>query len=291
MPSRCQQHPVLSFTAAAALSLAAASAALAADWTMWGGTPSRNMVSEGKNPPTEWDVDTGQNIKWTVRLGSQSYGNPVVAKGLVFVGTNNEAKFDPSYTKDAGIFAIFEEKTGKFLWQNLSPKLAAGPRQRLAVPGDLRQPADRTEHGVVRHQPLRGDRNRPLADAGGREAEGGLEARHDGRAGRLPAQHDQLVDGRARRPALRDHRQRRRRDAQEPARPRGTGDRRDQQDDRKVAWQQNPVGENVLHGQWASPAVAMVEGKPQGRRAARRRVDLRLRRRHRRLGLEVRFEQ
>ena len=62
---------------------------------MWGGTPDRNMVSNMKGLPTTWDVKTKKNIKWVAELGSQTYGNPVVANGMVFVGTNNEAAKDP----------------------------------------------------------------------------------------------------------------------------------------------------------------------------------------------------
>ncbi len=65
------------------------------DWPMWGGTPDRNMVSNMKGLPIEWDVKTKKNVKWVAQLGSQSYGNPVVAGGMVFVGTNNEALRDP----------------------------------------------------------------------------------------------------------------------------------------------------------------------------------------------------
>src|SRR4029450_12965850 len=61
------------------------------DWPMWGGTPDRNMVSNMKGLPTEWDIKTKKNVKWVADLGSQSYGNAVVATGMVFVGTNNEA--------------------------------------------------------------------------------------------------------------------------------------------------------------------------------------------------------
>jgi hypothetical protein len=46
------------------------------DWPMWGGTPDRNMVSNMKGLPAEWDVKTKKNIKWVAELGSQSYGNP-----------------------------------------------------------------------------------------------------------------------------------------------------------------------------------------------------------------------
>src|SRR6185503_11509113 len=61
------------------------------DWPMWGGTPDRNMVSSMKGLPTTWDVAAKKNVKWVAALGSQAYGNPVVARGLVFAGTNNEA--------------------------------------------------------------------------------------------------------------------------------------------------------------------------------------------------------
>src|SRR3982074_2102088 len=72
------------------------------DWPMWGGTPDRNMVSTMKGIPTTWDVKTKKNVKWVSELGSQSYGNPVVAGGMVFVGTNNEALRDPKQARDPG---------------------------------------------------------------------------------------------------------------------------------------------------------------------------------------------
>src|SRR5258708_3354808 len=84
-----------------------AAPAIAEDWPMWGRTPDRRMNSPEKNPPTSWDVEKGTNIKWSSQLGSQSYANPVIAGGLVFVGTNNEAKRDPKITEDAGCLMIF----------------------------------------------------------------------------------------------------------------------------------------------------------------------------------------
>src|SRR5687767_1717731 len=38
------------------------------DWPMWGRSPDRNMVSPEKNPPTEWDAETGKNILWVAQL-------------------------------------------------------------------------------------------------------------------------------------------------------------------------------------------------------------------------------
>src|ERR1700730_17025721 len=96
------------------------------DWPMWGGTPDRNMVSNMKGLPTNWDVKTKKNVKWVAVLGSQSYGNPVVAGGQVYVGTNNESLKDPKVTGDKGVLMAFRESDGKFLWQDISDKLPSG---------------------------------------------------------------------------------------------------------------------------------------------------------------------
>ena len=96
------------------------------DWPMWGGTPDRNMVSSMVGLPSQWDVSKKQNVKWVAGLGSQSYGNPVVAGGKVFVGTNNEALYDPNQGGDRGVLVAFNESDGEFLWQATSEKLATG---------------------------------------------------------------------------------------------------------------------------------------------------------------------
>ena len=96
------------------------------EWPMWGGTADRNMVSEMTGLPTEWDVDSGMNVRWVAELGSQSYGNPVVASGMVFVGTNNELERDPNQPGDRGVLMAFRETDGEFLWQQTHAKLEAG---------------------------------------------------------------------------------------------------------------------------------------------------------------------
>jgi outer membrane protein assembly factor BamB len=96
------------------------------DWPMWGGTPSRNMVSAATGLPTTWDVKTKANIRWIADLGSQTYGNATVAGGRVFVGTNNELLRDPKQGGDRGVLMAFKQDTGEFLWQNTHEKVAAG---------------------------------------------------------------------------------------------------------------------------------------------------------------------
>ena len=96
------------------------------DWPMWGGTPSRNMVSSVTGLPESWDPASGTNVKWTADLGSQTYGNPVVAGGKVFVGTNNESLRDPEQGGDRGVVLAFRESDGEFLWQATHTKRASG---------------------------------------------------------------------------------------------------------------------------------------------------------------------
>ncbi len=98
------------------------------DWPQWGGSYSRNNTPEGKDIPTEWEIKTGKNVKWAVRLGSQTYGNPVIANGKVYVGTNNGNGYLKRYPSkvDLGVLLCLDEETGKFLWQHSSEKLPTG---------------------------------------------------------------------------------------------------------------------------------------------------------------------
>jgi outer membrane protein assembly factor BamB len=105
-------------------------------WKMFGGTPSRNMVNTvERNMPAKWNYKTGENIKWSAQLGSKSYGNPVIAGGKLFLGTNNENARNPRDTEkrrnrtvpiDRGILMCFRESDGKFLWQAVHDKLPSG---------------------------------------------------------------------------------------------------------------------------------------------------------------------
>ena len=93
---------------------------------MWGGSPDRNMVSGERGIPASWDVKTKKNIKWVAPLGSQTYGNPVISKGKIFVGTNNNGLLRPGITGDKGVVVCVDEKTGDFLWQATHDKLPTG---------------------------------------------------------------------------------------------------------------------------------------------------------------------
>ncbi len=109
----------------------------AADWPQWGRDNSRNMASPetaipdhfnpGKTPKEGESGHTNtQGIKWTTRLGTNTYGNPVVAAGKVLLGTNNAPPHDERFTGDYGILLCVDENTGKKIWQLSIPKLEAG---------------------------------------------------------------------------------------------------------------------------------------------------------------------
>lgn len=110
------------------------------DYPQWMRTAERNNVVDAMNIPSNWNVggfdrktgawkkDKAKNIKWVVPLGSQTYGNPVVAAGKVFVGTNNYSGYVDRFSSkvDLGCLICFNEADGQFLWQHSSEKLPTG---------------------------------------------------------------------------------------------------------------------------------------------------------------------
>ncbi|MBC7924238.1 MAG: PQQ-binding-like beta-propeller repeat protein [Bryobacteraceae bacterium] len=263
---------VISGTALAAASVLHASDPGTGDWPMWGGTPDRNMVSAMKNPPTQWDPQKKTNIKWVSTLGSQSYGNPVVSGGMVFIGTNNEGLRDPKQTGDRGVVMAFRESNGEFMWQHTSTKLAAGrvndwPYQGVAssplVEGerlyyvsnqakliclDTKGFTDTENDGPFTGETLKGPKDADVVWEYDMIEE--LGAHPHNLANSSPVAHGDLLylmtsNGQdeshvhvpsPRCPAL-------------IAVNKKTG---------KLVWEDNSVGENILHGQWSSPTVAQI---------------------------------
>ncbi len=118
----------------------AAAAVKRGDWPQWGGNGLRNNVPTADNIPISWNPgkfdrktsnwisDQAQNIKWVATLGSQTYGNPVVADGKLVVGTNNASGYVKRYpgSVDLGVLICLNEADGSFLWQHSSEKLPTG---------------------------------------------------------------------------------------------------------------------------------------------------------------------
>src|SRR4051812_24663098 len=125
-----------------------------AEWTQWGGSPVRNNTPEGQNIPTTWNVGefdyrTGvwnpkksKNIKWVAKLGSQTYGNVVVSGGHAYIGTNNSGGWLKRYPPDhdLGVLLFFDIKDGKILLQHSSEKKPTGRVHDWALPGGFSTP-------------------------------------------------------------------------------------------------------------------------------------------------------
>ena len=65
----------------------AATIGFGADQPHFGQRFSRNMVSDETNLPTTFDPETGQNIRWSAALGTETNSSPVIAGGKVLIGT------------------------------------------------------------------------------------------------------------------------------------------------------------------------------------------------------------
>ena len=97
--------------------------AVAEDRPQWGEHHVRNMVSPETGLPSEFNPDTGQNIKWSADLGGNSYASPVIANGKVFIGANNDGARDPRNTADCGVLLCLNESDGTLAWQLAVPRI------------------------------------------------------------------------------------------------------------------------------------------------------------------------
>ncbi|MGQ9575487.1 MAG: outer membrane protein assembly factor BamB family protein [Thermoguttaceae bacterium] len=273
------------------LSLTQAAAAGLDDWPQWGGSSARNNVSPAKNLPVRWEVGqwdrkTGTwvnqdpSVLWVARLASESYGSygsPVVAGSKVFCATNNEAGYLARYppSVDLGCLLCFDRQTGRFLWQHSVPKLGNSnvdyPKVGLSacplVEGDrLWLVTNRGEvvcldtegfldgenDGPMRSEPATGPGHSDVIWSFDMMGRLGTVQRYMAHCSVTAAGRILLVgtsngrDPRGRLPA--------------PEAPsfialdKQTG---------TLLWADNSPGENILDGQWSSPAFGVLGGVPQ----------------------------
>ena len=85
--------------------------------------PQPTTVIPTGNPPVDWDATTGRNIVWSVELGNEVYGSPVVAGDVIYVGTDNTRQMNPAFREDAGVLMAFRAMDGTFLWQDVAQRV------------------------------------------------------------------------------------------------------------------------------------------------------------------------
>ena len=83
------------------------------------------------NPPLDWDAKTRRNIVWSVELGNQTFGRPVVDGDTVYVGTDNARRLNPACQGECGVLMAFRATDGAFLWQDTAPRVERGLREFL----------------------------------------------------------------------------------------------------------------------------------------------------------------
>ena len=91
----------------------------------------QTTVAHTGNPPIDWDTTTGRNIVWSVELGNDTFGRPVVAGDAVYVGTDNARPMNPAFQEASGVLMAFRVTDGAFLWQDVAPKVERGLREFL----------------------------------------------------------------------------------------------------------------------------------------------------------------
>ncbi|MCI0441631.1 HEAT repeat domain-containing protein [bacterium] len=91
----------------------------------------QTTVAQTGNPPVDWDPTTGRNIVWSVELGNETFGRPVVAGDAVYVGTDNARQMNSAFQEESGVLMSFSVTDGAFLWQDVAPRVERGLREFL----------------------------------------------------------------------------------------------------------------------------------------------------------------
>ena len=208
------------------------------------------------DPPVDWDPASGRNIVWSVELGSETYGRPVVAGDAVYVGTDNARRLNPDLQEEAGVLLAFDAKDGRFLWQDAAPRVERGLREWL-LPSTTSAPhveGDRLYYVTAECQ-LRGLDTRSAAVVWQLDICGRLGVfPHEATNSEVLALGDLLIvstsngrnEGHTRVPS-----------------PRAPSLIAVDKRSGEVVWRAVGPGKDVLHGQWSSPAAAEVDGRVQ----------------------------
>ncbi len=93
------------------------------------GLPASFVPGKKRSDGSGVDMRTTCNVRWVAKLGSENYSSPVVAGGRIYIGINDANLRDPRYrATGGGLLLCLDEHSGKRLWQLVVPKLLEGKR-------------------------------------------------------------------------------------------------------------------------------------------------------------------
>ena len=191
-------------------------------------------------------------------MGNETFGRPVVVGDAVYVGTDNARHMNPAIQEEAGVLMAFHAKDGKFLWQDVAPRVERGLREFL-LPSTTSAPyvEGNRLYDVTAECQLR------CLDTQGWSVVSGVWTSSRGRLGVFPheATNSEVLpvgdllmvstsngqnEGHTRVPS-----------------PRAPSLIAVDKHSGEVVWRAIGAGAQVLHGQWSSPVAANVNGRIQ----------------------------
>jgi outer membrane protein assembly factor BamB len=257
----------------------------AGDWPQWGGTAAKNMASPetqlpdsfvaGRRTPDGVDIPTAKNVRWAAKVGDYCSGTPSVAGGRVFIG---------AMIAHEGVLKCFDESSGELLWQWTAPcrgdlradamnfrqfPKGLGVCSTPAVDGDRLYFVD--QNCVVQCLDTAGQPPQTAGEPGAAKVIWSFDMFADKAVGSRPSDAcngSPLVDGDllyvttsngvdriVERPIAEDGA----RKCMAPNAP--TLIALDKRTGRFVARDTAPTAAGMLHGQWSSPSIGIVQGR------------------------------
>ena len=246
------------------------------DWPQWGGTSLRNdapaehlpvqwQLGEFEKGNGRWRGSSDKQIRWVARLGSECYGSPVIAAGKIYCGTNNGAGYLPRYPA---------KPTWAACWRSLLTT-AAFSASFPAKSSPAAGPVDWPQQGICCAPLVEGNRLWTVTNRG--ECFAWMPIRSVAESPGEPkivwaldmprqlgiVQHYMCSCSVAAAGELLLVCTSNGVDEAQDFRPGGSELRGPEQQTGEVVWSDASPGENILEGQWASPASAVLGGVPQ----------------------------
>ena len=259
---------------------------------VWRFLPTATMCRATRTCRPSGNVKKGQNIKWTAKLGTSVYSSPIVAEGKIVIGSNNGAAYGARLPKnvDASLPALLRRPDWRVplaacqckAGDRASPRLASDWRfaplraSKTGVCGtsttanelvclDLNGFYDNKNDGPYRDEPAQALGEADVIWKLDMMGELGV-SQHNQPISSVTLVGDLVLAGTSHGLGP-DHIQLPKSAPSFIAVNKNTG---------RIVWQDSSSLDNLVHGQWSSPAYGVIDGVGPSHLRGRRRLDLQL---------------